>query len=129
MKHRDQDRLLNELLAGEELSTFRKASLDHTLAALHQRRRTQRNLRAAVLGLLPLLVALAFILARRQELARSQPDSVPVSSATTTVEFINDDELFALFPDRPLALIGKPGNQQLVFLGQPGANRGIRGLY
>ena len=31
---------------------------------------------------------------------------------------INDDELFALFAGRSMALIGKPGEQQLVFLDQ-----------
>jgi hypothetical protein len=35
------------------------------------------------------------------------------------VKLINDDELLALFPDRPVALIGKPGQQQLVFLDKP----------
>jgi len=32
------------------------------------------------------------------------------------VKFISADELLALFPNRPVALIGKPGSQQLVFL-------------
>jgi hypothetical protein len=31
-------------------------------------------------------------------------------------EIITDEELFALFPNRALALIGSPGHQQLVFL-------------
>jgi hypothetical protein len=32
------------------------------------------------------------------------------------VKIITDEELFALFPNRALALIGSPGHQQLVFL-------------
>ena len=32
------------------------------------------------------------------------------------VKIITDEELFALFPNRALALIGAPGRQQLVFL-------------
>jgi hypothetical protein len=39
------------------------------------------------------------------------------------VKFINDEELLALFPGRPLALVGKPGEQQLVFLDQLVAGR------
>ena len=35
------------------------------------------------------------------------------------VKMISDEELFALFPGRSLALIGKPGHQQLVFLDTP----------
>jgi hypothetical protein len=32
------------------------------------------------------------------------------------IKLITDEELFALFPGRSVALIGKPGHQQLVFL-------------
>jgi hypothetical protein len=32
------------------------------------------------------------------------------------VRFISDDELLSLFPGRPVALIGAPGQQQFVFL-------------
>jgi len=37
------------------------------------------------------------------------------------VQFINDDELLALFPNRPVALIGEPGKQRLVFLDRQNA--------
>jgi hypothetical protein len=37
-------------------------------------------------------------------------------SETSDVKIISDDELFALFPGRSMALIGTPGQQQLVFL-------------
>jgi len=32
------------------------------------------------------------------------------------VKYITTQELFALFPGRPIALIGKPGRQQVIFL-------------
>ena len=54
-----------------------------------------------------------------QEVATS---SLPGATAflppadTVKVKFITDEELLALFPDRPVALIGRPGHQQLVFL-------------
>jgi hypothetical protein len=35
------------------------------------------------------------------------------------VRVISDEELFALFPGRSLALVGPPGHQQLVFLDEP----------
>ncbi|HHY86181.1 MAG TPA: hypothetical protein GYA07_11730 [Verrucomicrobia bacterium] len=37
------------------------------------------------------------------------------------MQFINDDELLALFPNRPVALIGEPGKQRLVFLDRQNA--------
>jgi hypothetical protein len=41
---------------------------------------------------------------------------VSTRAGFSPVKLITDDELLALFPDRPVALIGKPGQQQLVFL-------------
>jgi hypothetical protein len=38
------------------------------------------------------------------------------SKGLSKVEYITADQLFALFPNRPMALIGKPGHQQLIFL-------------
>ena len=35
---------------------------------------------------------------------------------TAKVKIITDEELFALFPNRAMALIGPPGRQQLIFL-------------
>jgi hypothetical protein len=35
---------------------------------------------------------------------------------TNKVKIITDEELFALFPNRAVALIGAPGHQQLIFL-------------
>ena len=38
------------------------------------------------------------------------------------IRFISDDELLALFPGRPWALIGSPERKTLLFLDQPLAN-------
>jgi hypothetical protein len=46
---------------------------------------------------------------RLRELARD------TSRIEKAVEFISDAELLALFPGRPLALIGPAGRQELVF--------------
>ncbi len=59
------------------------------------------------------------------EASRLQPesDAAPVLTSApaetkddTRVQLINDEELFALFPGRSMALIGPPGAQQFVFL-------------
>jgi hypothetical protein len=39
----------------------------------------------------------------------------PAEVQTPMVQIINDDQLFALFPGRPMALVGTPGHQHLVF--------------
>ena len=51
----------------------------------------------------------------------SQIASQPKTPLTPAVKTITDDELFALFPGRSMALIGKPGHQELVFLDSPAA--------
>ncbi len=131
MKHPEHDRLLNEIVTGEELADFREASLQRALTAIRQQRRRQRFVRLGALAGVPIAVALGIVFSRSprtpvQEIAPSNASPVAVSSApprTAPVKLINDDELLALFPDRPVALIGKPGQQQLVFLDQP-AKRG-----
>ena len=116
MNKNDTDRLLNELLVGDELDAFRRASLEESLALLRGRNvRRQRIRRAALVAVL--LLAPAILL---KDLVPRKSDrtagvvSRPVSKQD--VEIISDEQLFALFPNRPLALVGKPGQQQLVFL-------------
>jgi len=132
MKHPEHDRLLNEIVTGEELADFREASLQRGLTAIRQQRRRQRFVRLRALAVVPLLAALGIVFSRSpkpplRKIAASNASPVAVSSAqprTAPVKFINDDELLALFPDRPVALIGKPGQQQLVFLDQPAKRSG-----
>ena len=127
MKHPEHDRLLNEIVTGEELANFREASLQQGLTAIRRQRRHHRFVRLGALAVLALLAALGIVFSRSpkpalREIAASNASPVAVSSAqtrTAPVKLINDDELLALFPDHPVALIGKPGQQQLVFLDQP----------
>jgi|ERR1043165_7287462 hypothetical protein len=127
MKPPEHDRLLNEIITGEEVADFREASLQHALTAIRQQRRRQRSLRRGALAAVLVVVALGIVVGRSpkptaQEIEASNASPVAVSSApprTAPLKLINDDELLALFPDRPVALIGKPGHQQLVFLDQP----------
>jgi hypothetical protein len=48
------------------------------------------------------------------ELAPASPEE-----AAPQVKFITTEELLALFPDRPLALVGPPGRQRLIFFDEP----------
>ncbi len=130
MKHHEQDQLLNEILAGEEVTEFRRASLARALDALQRRKRRQRAWRAGALAL-PVLLATVLWLSRSPKSAvapvaggPARPVGIaPAPAEAASVKFITDDELFALFPDRPMALIGPPGHQQLVFLDKPAARR------
>ncbi len=37
----------------------------------------------------------------------------------TSIRVLNDEQLLALFKDRPVALVGQPGNQRLLLLDEP----------
>jgi hypothetical protein len=147
MNSPDENPLLQEILADEKLSAFRRASLDHALAEMRQARQRRRTVRVAGLALLPLaLVALFAWYDSLPESSELRPDGtergVHAASGSDTgdsperistqdsegvlkqaearapseVQTITDEELFALFPNRAMALIGPPGRQQLVFL-------------
>ena len=131
MKRPDQDPLLKGILEDEKLDRFRRDSLDRALVAMRSARRTRQTARMGMLGALPALVILLFITPKpvQKTTLASRPANVrqntPPASAQVkepTVKLISDDELFALFPDRPVALIGKPGHQQLVLLDTPTRN-------
>ena len=120
----DKDQLLNNLLTGEELSGFRHASLEHGIAELRARRKRRQIAHRAAIACVPLLlVALAISQIAKLSWPRATRDNSlrpppPVQLVDREIKWINDDELFALFDGRPMALVGKPGEQQLVFLDQ-----------
>jgi len=131
MKHSKQDLLLKEIFSGEDLAEFRSASLDRTLAYVRIRQRRRRILRVGSLLMISvLLIFLIFQHAKRyptdrvatQGTSHEPQGTARLADANQTrsggIRFISDEELFALFPDRPLALIGSPGRQRLVFLGE-----------
>ncbi len=124
MKHSRADRLLKQILAGDDLADFRRASLEHGLASIRRQRHRQRIIGLCAFASVALLFALGILLNRKpghpeMQTASSPPPVTHARSPQTQssdVKFITDEELFALFPNRPMALIGKPGHQQLVFL-------------
>jgi hypothetical protein len=113
-----QNDLLKEILAGDEVSSFREASLQTTLAAVRTQCRRRRALAACAVVALILASAMLIKDARlwpaTGEIVSSDPVSAP--PVAPAVKVISDEELFALFPGRSMALVGKPGQQQLVFL-------------
>jgi hypothetical protein len=122
MKRTKRDDLLNELLPGDELAEFRRSSLELGLRAMAARR-TRRQVLRACAGC-SLLLALAGTVLwpllpahwTGQKSVAQVPEVASDPPAASSVKFISDDELMALFPDRAVALIGKPGHQQFVFL-------------
>ncbi len=129
MKHDDQHQFLNEVLGGESWEACRQTTLENGLSALRRKRRSRRGIQACVLTCLPLVAALLFLFLRETSPAKRITRS-PTQSQTSAgladpklaVKIINDDELFALFPNRPMALVGKPGRQQVVFLDRSGTS-------
>ncbi|HWV99761.1 MAG TPA: hypothetical protein VNZ64_08735 [Candidatus Acidoferrum sp.] len=126
MNRTERERLLKETLTGDEVSGFRQTTLELGLRAL----KTRQKRRAAVRVCIVCSLALVFggeivresvmrLSARRdsvETLPQASTATAPAPSGTDEVKFISDNELMALFPDRAVALIGKPGHQQLVFL-------------
>ncbi len=131
MNHHDSEDLLNEILTPDDESDFRRQSLTRGIAALRQRARRRRMIRVSALAAIPCLLAIGILIIRSRDQAANTAaiaaNQVPSPSVRQLppIKIINDEQLFALFPDRAMALVGSPGNQQLVFLdhkGPPKAN-------
>ena len=118
---------MSELLAGDERSDFRRASLEQGLAFIRRRRRARRVGRWCILALLPPALGAAIFFSRP-----SGPEVRPVSVGQShaprisdqiakagSIRIIDDEQLLGLFSGRPLALVGQPGHQQLLFLDEP----------
>jgi hypothetical protein len=117
MKTPEKNQLLNDILNGDELSHFRDAALARGLDALRRRTRRRRQFQAAAI-MAPLLF-LAWhwhFRPARQAPSETVPAPPPPVAETGKVKYITKKELFALFPNRPIALIGEPGHQQFLLL-------------
>ena len=112
MKRSDQDRLLGEVLADENVERLRAASLAGALNALRSRRRRRAYVSGAAASFA--LAVVVFVSIRH----RTPEETIvpPPEPKTNAVKIISDEQLLALFPDRSVALIGRPGEQRLVFL-------------
>ncbi len=121
MKDSRHDQLLHELFAGDELSVVRRSSLEAGMASLKRKRLHNHVTKAALL--LPALLALILVMwptqPRRTTGNKPVSEVAVASPAQPSTKIISERELFALFPNRAMALVGKPGHQRLVFLDQP----------
>ena len=138
MSRYEHDPLMNELLAGEEMRGFRAASLEQMLSLARRRRRQRHVARVLVWTVAPVLLAAGLVFQywpspssapdRKaqytpiQETAPSSPQPSMRMVKTGGVRYLTDDELLTMFPGRRVALIGRPGEQKLVFLDQPRAS-------
>ena len=116
------EKLLTHILPGEDGADFERASLEHGLNYLRRQRRRRHLFRASGIAAVISLIATAFFLKSHQPTppgSGARLASTPTPATASHVEFINDDQLLALWPDRSVALIGKPGQQWLVFLDKP----------
>ena len=124
MNPSEQEQLLKEVLTGEDVAGFRGESLDRTLHALRRRRSRRRVAGALAAASMALILTIGVVMNRTAHstaprlaaTSDSRPANFPSRTDTAGVEIITDEELFALFPDRPLALIGEPGRQRFVVL-------------
>ena len=120
----DRD-LLKGILHSDGLDDFRQASLECGLNVIRQRRRRRAIAKTCAVVALPVFTALVALWNHDLTWSRngsisSSPARAAASNSSSNVELtiINDEQLFALFPNHALALVGKPGHQQLVFLDQ-----------
>jgi hypothetical protein len=119
MKRSDQDRLLREILGDGDAASFRAASLARGVEFLQRRRRRHRLALVCAAAIVPALLIYCLVPHPAIQPAFAPPVIRRASATqadTDKVKIITDEELFALFPNRPMALIGPPGRQQLVFL-------------
>lgn len=118
MTDHDKNKLLGEILSDDELNQLRQGSLLRGLKEMRRRRQRAAITRFSMLALPMLLLAVAVFYPRVQP---THPALMPMAmghtaEAASKVEIINKEQLFALFPNRPMALVGKPGHQQVIFL-------------
>lgn len=114
MKGSGKDRLLGEVFADENVERLRASSLAGGLAVLRARRRRRVWISGAATSL---AVGIAVVLSLRR------PDSInvvapPADPPRSSVKIISDEQLLSLFPNRSVALIGRPGEQRLVFFAE-----------
>lgn len=127
----DQDPLLDAVFSDEDLADLRSASLEQMLMVARQARQRQRAMRTAGLCLASVAVLIGLLALYesatpldRQGVVRHTtvtpqhraPSPAVIPSAAPGVKILTDDELLALFPGRPVGLIGPTGRQRLVFL-------------
>ena len=123
MKKRvEHEELLADVLSENE--SWRAATLEQGLATLRRVRSRRRTVRLTMAFAAPLLVLAAVLVLQNRRVVslqvaeqnEAQPEHVVKTIEGTPIRVLNDEELLALFKDRPVALVGEPGNQRLILL-------------
>jgi hypothetical protein len=117
MTDHDKNQLLEAILGDDELAQLREGSLARGFKEMRRRRQRALAARVSLMALPVVLLALIVFYPRPQAPA---PETMPIASQ---VEYITADQLFALFPNRSMALVGKPGHQQVIFGDEHPADR------
>ena len=131
MKHQPHDDLLKDTFTDGELNSLREASLNRGIAAQRSRRQFRR-LRNSALIAAPALLLVAALFWRTPPASAPVVNIQPIASIPSLKIYpavnaadappmptISDKELLALYANRSVALLGKPGQQKLVFFDQP----------
>ena len=114
MTEEEKKQLLNAILADDDLAKLRATTLNRGFTELRRRRLRNTAARISLIAL-PAAVLAIVLLASPHAARESELPGKPVALATP-VKRITAEQLLALFPNRPVALVGEPGHKQLVFL-------------
>jgi hypothetical protein len=114
MNRSEHDRLLREILADDKIAALRESSLAEMLQVGRQRRR--RRVLVSTLGASLAIVMTLLVVSRRHSPGPVNVVPPPAAPKSAGVKMITDQQLLALFPDRSVALVGRPGEQRFVFL-------------
>jgi hypothetical protein len=127
MKDPEQDLLLNEILACEDLENLRRASLKQGLTVVRRKRRARKAALACLVGFAVIAPVMLLVYKRpvRSAVTGNRPGTTVAQLAVPPlqhqpIERIGDEELLALFPNQSVALLGAPGHRRLlVFASSP----------
>src|SRR6267378_4388887 len=114
----DEEKFVSELLGDEgELS---RTILEHGLTAMRRKRARRRAWRTACV-LAPIGAMVALLVFEHFRTAHSpavqvsqQSPAAPEVIAGTSIRVLSDAELLDFFKGRPVALVGRSGNQRLI---------------
>jgi hypothetical protein len=122
----DHNELLSDVLSENAPADFRNTSLQRTLASARQHRRARMVLRTSAAAAICVALVAAILWQRNDSTniaVKGGPSAPAVQTIPgTSIQLVSDDELLAMFPDRPVALVGPPGNRQFVFLDEQRAH-------
>ena len=120
-RNNEREELLADLLAEDE--QLRTATLEAGLDEMRRICKRRRAMRMGAIAGMAVIVFAMFVFAQRFLSSREKATDAPPSVARveevipgTSIRVLDDEQLLDFFRDRPVALVGGPGNQQLLLL-------------